>query len=330
MTTRRTPITRRSLLGSAAASAFLSAAPAIAQSGWPDRPIKLIVPYPAGGSTDVLFRILAERMKDKLGQPFVVENRPSASGNTGAEAVFHSAADGYMLLASSGSPLAINGWLYKKLNYEPERFEPIAVMSRIPNVLAVRNDFPARSPQEFIAYTRANPGKVSYASQGVGTASHLTAELFMKLTGARLLHVPYKGTSPALNDIVAGHVDSSFISLSSALELAQGGKLRLLGIATEKRIDALPDIPTLAEAGHPELVTSTWNALSAPPGTPAAIVARLNAAVNETLQDAHVQSRFRELQLTAASGGPAETKAMIAKERRQWGEVVQAAGIQPE
>jgi tripartite-type tricarboxylate transporter receptor subunit TctC len=308
----------------------LAVATASAQTDYPSKPVRIIVNVSPGGGVDTATRIVAQRLSERLGQPFVVENRPSASGNVGAEAVFHSPPDGYLLLSSSGSPLAINGWLYKKLNYEPERFEPIAVMSRIPNVLAVRNDFPARSPQEFIAYTRANPGKVSYASQGVGTASHLTAELFMKLTGARLLHVPYKGTSPALNDIVAGHVDSSFISLSSALELAHGGKLRLLGIATEKRIDALPDIPTLAEAGHPELVTSTWNALSAPPGTPAAIVARLNAAVNETLQDAHVQSRFRELQLTAASGGPAETKAMIAKERRQWGEVVQAAGIQPE
>ena len=309
---------------------MLAVATASAQTDYPSKPVRIIVNVSPGGGVDTATRIVAQRLSERLGQPFVVENRPSASGNVGAEAVFHSPPDGYLLLSSSGSPLAINGWIYKKLSYVPEGFEPIAVMSRIPNALVVRNDFPARSPQELIAYAKANPGKVTYASQGNGTASHLTAELFMKLTGTRLVHVPYKGTSPALNDIIAGHVDCSFIVLSSALELARGGKLRILGVATEARVEALPEVPSLAESVHPDLVSSTWNALSAPPGTPAAIVAKLNAAVNGSLQEAQVQNRFRELQLTAASGGPAETKAMIAKERRQWGEVVQAAGIQPE
>jgi tripartite-type tricarboxylate transporter receptor subunit TctC len=309
---------------------MLAVATASAQTDYPSKPVRIIVNVSPGGGVDTATRIVAQRLSERLGQPFVVENRPSASGNVGAEAVFHSPPDGYLLLSSSGSPLAINGWIYKKLSYVPEGFEPIAVMSRIPNALVVRNDFPARSPQELIAHAKANPGKVTYASQGNGTASHLTAELFMKLTDTRLLHVPYKGTSPALNDIIAGHVDCSFIVLSSALELARGGKLRILGVATEARVEALPEVPSLAESVHPDLVSSTWNALSAPPGTPAAIVAKLNAAVNDSLQEAQVQNRFRELQLTAASGGPAETKAMIAKERRQWGEVVQAAGIQPE
>jgi tripartite-type tricarboxylate transporter receptor subunit TctC len=292
--------------------------------------VRIIVNVSRGGGVDTATRLVAQRLADKLGQPFVVENRPSASGNVGAEVVFHAEPDGYTLLSSSGSPLAINGWIYKKLAYDPAGFEPVGVMSRIPNVLAVRNDLPPKTPQEFIAYAKARPGAVSYASQGAGTASHLTAELFMALTGTKLVHVPYKGTSPALNDLVAGHVDSSFIVLSSANELAQAGKLRILAVTTDKRVDVLPDVPTMAEVGYPKLISSTWNALSAPPRTPADILLKLNAAINEALQDAQVRNRFRELQLITAGGSLAETKALIETERAQWGEVVRAANIQPE
>jgi tripartite-type tricarboxylate transporter receptor subunit TctC len=327
-------LTRGLRAWSTTGSLLLAAVPiAAAQTGvsdYPNRPVRIIVNVAPGGGVDTATRIVAQRLAERMGQPFVVENRPSASGNVGAEAVFHAAPDGYTLLSSSGSPLAINGWIYKKLNYDPAGFEPVAIMSRIPNVLVVRNDFPAATVKDFIDYVKAHPGKVSYASQGSGTASHLTAELFMALTKTSLVHVPYKGTSPALNDLVAGHVDSSFIVLSSAFELAKAGKLRILAVATDKRIDALPDAPTLVESGYPELISSTWNAISAPPRTPAEIVARLNAAINEALQDAQVQGRFRELQLLPAGGSLKETKAVIEKERRQWGEVVEAAGIKPE
>jgi tripartite-type tricarboxylate transporter receptor subunit TctC len=203
-------------------------------------------------------------------------------------------------------------------------------MSRIPNVLAVRNELPAKTPAEFIDYVKAHPGAVSYASQGAGTASHLTAELFMALTGTKMVHVPYKGTGPALNDLVAGHVDSSFIVLSSAYELAQVGKLRILAVTTDKRIDVLPNVPTMAEVGYPKLISSTWNAISAPPRTPSDILLKLNAAINEALQDAQVKNRFRDLQLITAGGTLAETKALIETERLQWGDVVRAAGIKPE
>jgi tripartite-type tricarboxylate transporter receptor subunit TctC len=228
---------------------------AVAQTAdYPNRPVRIIVNVSPGGGVDTATRIVTQRLADRMGQPFVVENRASASGNVGAEAVFHAEPDGYTLLSSSGSPLAINGWIYKKLNYDPAGFEPIAIMSRIPNVLVVRNDFRARTVADFIAEVNAHPGKVSYASQGSGTASHLTAELFMALTKTSLVHVPYKGTSPALNDLVAGHVDCSFIVLSSALELAKAGKLRILAVATDKRVDVLPDVPTMAESGYPDLV----------------------------------------------------------------------------
>jgi tripartite-type tricarboxylate transporter receptor subunit TctC len=316
-----------------AAAGFVAAACSVAVAQTPDypnRPVRIIVNVSPGGGVDTATRIVAQRLADSMGQPFVVENRASASGNVGAEAVFHAEPDGYTLLSSSGSPLAINGWIYKKLNYDPAGFEPIAIMSRIPNVLVVRNDFPARTVAEFIAEVKAHPGKVSYASQGSGTASHLTAELFMALTKTSLVHVPYKGTSPALNDLVAGHVDCSFIVLSSALELAKAGKLRILAVATDKRIDALPDVPTMAESGYPELISSTWNAISAPPKTPAEIVIKLNTAINEALADTQVQARFRELQLITAGGSPATTKTLIEQERQQWGRVVATAGITPE
>lgn len=325
MTTRRWLLVALAGVGLLVASADLRA-----QSSYPSKPVRIIVNVSRGGGVDTATRLVAQRLADKLGQPFVVENRPSASGNVGAEVVFHAEPDGYTLLSSSGSPLAINGWIYKKLAYDPAGFEPVGVMSRIPNVLAVRNDLPPKTPQEFIAYAKARPGAVSYASQGAGTASHLTAELFMALTGTKLVHVPYKGTSPALNDLVAGHVDSSFIVLSSANELAQAGKLRILAVTTDKRVDVLPDVPTMAEVGYPKLISSTWNALSAPPRTPADILLKLNAAINEALQDAQVRNRFRELQLITAGGSLAETKALIETERAQWGEVVRAANIQPE
>ena len=323
--------TRRQLVGLGALAVAISAAPrhAWAQT-YPQKPVKIIVNVSPGGGVDTATRLVAQKLADRLGQPFVVENRPSASGNVGAEVVFHSDPDGYTLLSSSGSPLAINGWIYKKLAYDPAGFEPIGVMSRIPNVLAVRNEFPARTPEEFIAYVRAHPGAVSYASQGAGTASHLTAELFMALTGTKVVHVPYKGTSPALNDLVAGHVDSSFIVLSSANELAQAGKLRILAVTTDKRVDVLPNVPTMAEIGYPKLISSTWNAISAPPRTPSEVLVRLNAAINEALQDPQVRNRFQELQLITAGGSLSETKALIERERLQWGEVVRAAGIQPE
>ena len=242
-------------------------APSAAQSNpdYPSKPVRIIVNVAPGGGVDTATRIIADKLRARLGQPFVVENRPGAGGNIGAEVVFQSEGDGYTLLASSPTPLAINGWLYKKLGFDPAAFEPVALMSRIPNVLVVRPDFPAKSVQEFVAVAKANAGKFSFGSQGIGTASHLTGELFMTLTGTELLHVPYKGnTSGVLTDVVAGHVDLSFIQFSAVHELQQSGKLRVLAVATDKRIHALPDVPTMAEAGYPDIVSETWNAISAP------------------------------------------------------------------
>jgi tripartite-type tricarboxylate transporter receptor subunit TctC len=312
----------------ATAAVLLTAASAAAQSDYPSKPVKIIVNVAPGGGVDTATRIVADKLQARLGQPFVVENRPGAGGNIGAEVVFAAEGDGYTLLASSPSPLAINGWLYKKLNFDPAGFEPVAMMSRIPNVLVVRPGFPAKTVQEFVAYAKANPDKLNYGSQGIGTASHLTGELFMTLTGTRLIHVPYKGnTSGVLTDVIAGHVDLSFIQFSAVHELQQSGKLRVLAVATDKRLESLPDVPTMAEAGLPEVVSETWNAISAPPKTPAPIVGKLNAAINEALREPDVVARFRDLQVLVGGGDAAATRKFVADQRQLWGKVIKAAGV---
>ena len=236
---------------------------------YPNRPIHIVVCVPAGGGVDTVTRIVANGLQEKLGQPVVVENRSGAAGNIGAEAVFTSEPDGYTLLAAQPSPLTVNPLLYKKMSFDPTQFEPVAIMTTVANVLLVRPDFPAKTAQEFIAYAKANPGKINYASQGIGTTSHLTAALFEKVTGTKLVHVPYKGTAPALNDLIAGHVDMIFMELASAIKLHQAGKARILAVATAARVPTLPDVPTLDEAGVKGFESGTWNAIAAPPKTPA-------------------------------------------------------------
>jgi len=299
-------------------------------AGYPSRPVKIIVDVAPGGGVDTATRLVAAKLEQHFGQPFVVENRAGAAGSIGAEVVYTADPDGYTLLASSPSPLAINQWLYKKLSYDPAGFRPIAMMSRIPNVLVVRTNFPARTVQEAIAYLKAHPDKVSFASQGVGTASHLTGAMLMKLTGTSMVHVPYKGTAPILTDIVAGHIDLTVIQVSSASVMHQAGKARILALATDNRLDFLPDIPTLGEVGLP-ISTDTWNSISAPPNTPAAIVARLNSAVNWALKQPDVRQRLHDLKtIVGGDNGPAEAAKFVEDERRQWGELVRAAGLTPQ
>jgi len=294
---------------------------------YPNTPIKIIVSVPAGGGVDTVTRIVAEGLHQRLGQPVVVENRAGAAGNIAAEFVATSEPDGYTLLAAQPAPLTINPLLYKKMNFDPTQFEPVAIMTSIANVLLVRPDFPAKTAQEFIAYAKANPGKINYASQGIGTTSHLTAALFERVTNTKLVHVPYKGTAPALNDIIAGHVDMIFMELASAIKLHEGGRARILAVATTKRIANLPDIPTLDEVGVKGFESGTWNAIAAPPKTPAAIVAKLNKAVNAALKSPEAQAHFAKINLHAAGGTPAEAKAFIQKETVLWGNVIKEAKV---
>jgi tripartite-type tricarboxylate transporter receptor subunit TctC len=317
-----------------AVASLLALSPALAQpdpaADYPNRPVKIIVSVPAGGGVDTATRILAAGLQPLLGQPFVVENRGGAGGNLAAEAVYTADPDGYTLLASQPSPITSNIALYKKLNFDPVALEPVAVMTKFPNLLLVRQDFPAKTAQEFIAYVKANPDKVTFASQGPGTTSHLTTELFARMTGTKMLHVPYRGSAPALNDLVAGHVDFMFMELASAYKLDQGGKARILAVATDKRIDLLPNIPTLIELGLAGFVSDTWNAVSAPPKTPAPIIAKLNRAINDVLGTAETKARLRQLNILAAGGSPQDMAKLKKEETERWSKVIRDAGIAPE
>jgi tripartite-type tricarboxylate transporter receptor subunit TctC len=313
----------------AAAAILLAAAPAAAQSAadYPNKPVRILVTVPAGGGVDTVTRLVTAKMGAKLGQTFVVENRGGAGGNLAAEQVFKSDPDGYQLMASQPAPLTTNATLYKSLSFDPTKFQYVGIMSLIPNVLLVKNDFPAKTAKEFMDYVKANPGKVNYASQGPGTTSHLTAELYNKLTGSKMTHVPYKGTGPALNDLVAGHVDIIFMQLESAIKLHEGKKARILAVTTDKRISQLPDVPTMEEVGIKGLISDTWNAISAPPGTPAPVVAKLNAALNDALKDPELAARFKQLLLTPGGGDVAKTRAFIEDDTKRWSEVIKEANI---
>jgi tripartite-type tricarboxylate transporter receptor subunit TctC len=330
-------MTRYPTLMAAAASllsvSLLTMSTAFAQEpaiDYPNRPVKIVVSVPAGGGVDTVTRIFAAKLEQRLGQPFVIENRGGAGGNIGAQTVYNAEPDGYTLLATQPAPITSNIALYKKLNFDPVALEPVAVMSKFPNVLLVRQEFPAKTVQEFLTYVRANPGKVTFASQGPGTTSHLTAELFSSLTRTKMLHVPYRGTGPALNDLVAGHVDLIFMELSSAVKLNEANKARILAVATDRRLDILPDIPTLVEVGLPDFVSDTWNAISAPPKTPAAVITKLNRTINDIIGDAETKRRFRELHLLAAGGSPEDMARLKRQETERWSKVIRDAGIQPE
>ena len=317
-----------------AAACLFALSTALAQQGpatdYPNRPVKIVVSTAAGGGVDTVTRLFAAGLQQRLGQSFVVENRGGGGGNIGAESVYTADPDGYTLLASQPAPITSNIALYKKLSFDPVALEPVAVMTKFPNVLMVRNGFPAKTAQEFLAYVKANPGKVNYASQGAGTTSHLTAELFNALSGGKIVHVPYRGTGPALNDIVAEHVDLIFMELSLAYKLHEGGKARILAIATDKRIDVLPAIPTMVEAGVPGLISDTWNAVSAPPKTPAAIIAKLNKTMNDIIAEPETRTRFRQLNLIAAGGSPEDMAKLKREETERWSKVIRDAGITPE
>jgi tripartite-type tricarboxylate transporter receptor subunit TctC len=315
----------------AACGCFFVATVAGAQdTGFPEHPIKVWVSVPAGGGVDTVTRIVAAKMGTFLGQPLIVDNKSGAGGSVAADFVYHSDPDGYTLLASQPSPITTNPFLYKSLNYDPTQLAPVAIMSHVTNVLLVRPDFPAKTVQEFIAYAKAHPGTLNYASQGNGTTSHLTAELFQAITHTKLVHVPYKGTAPALNDLIASHVDLMFTELATSLELDKAGKAHILAVTTKQRIAAIPNVPTLEEAGVPGCDSDTWNALTAPPKTPEGVIAKLNDAVNKAMKDPELLDRYKALTLSPGGGTPAELGAFMKAETQRWSEVIRAAGIQPE
>src|SRR5215470_14196728 len=294
---------------------------------YPNRAVKIIVSAPPGGGLDIATRVIADRLAKIFAQPFVVENRPGAGGNLGAEAVAQAEPDGYTLLAAQPAPLTTNVVPYKKLNFDPATFEPLAIMTSIPNTLTVRKNFPARSVAELVAYAKANPGKVTFGSQGVGTTPHLTGELFARVTGTSLTHVPYRGTAQAVNDLVGRNIDMLFFQLDSVREQYRAGKVKMLAVTTPARIASVPEVPTMEEAGVNSFRSDTWNALAAPPKTPGPIVAKLNAAINAALAEAETAEHLRAMSMSPLGGTPEAARALIAQESARWGEVIRAAKI---
>ena len=322
---------RRSAMIVSFGVALLFGAAAIAFApDYPDHPIRVIVSVPAGGGVDTVTRIVTDKMRAELGQPVVVENKPGVSGSLAAETVSKADPDGYTLLASQPAPITTALFLYKSLNYTPADLVPVAIMSHVPNVVLVRKDFPAKTVQELIAYAKANPGKINYASQGVGTTSHTTAELFQFITGTKLTHVPYKGTAPAVNDLLAGNVDLMFNELATSIELHKSGQARILAVTVKDRVPSLPDIPTLEEVGVHGCISDTWHAITAPPKTPPEIVAKLNAAANAAMRDPGLREHFAALSIGPGGGTPAEASAFVKEETQRWGDVIRKAGIEPE
>ena len=314
---------------SAVALSFMAAlATAIAHAeGYPARLIKMVVPFPAGGTADVMPRVIAEWLSRKWGQTVIVENHTGAGGNIGAEVVAKSEPDGYTLLASPPPPLVINQSLYPHLEFDPQQFVPIVVMARVPNALVVNPDkIAANNIKDFIAYALANPDKITDATQGNGTTSQLTSEMFQMMAHVKLQNVPYRGSAPALNDLVAGSVDCMFDNLGVSLQLVKAGRLKLIAVASPQRMTGLPDVPAIAET-LPGFESVTWYAVVAPPLTPAAIIERVNADINRALHDSEVRKRLTDLSAEPVGGTPQETAKYLKQEAERWMNVITAAHV---
>ncbi|KQR37877.1 tripartite tricarboxylate transporter substrate binding protein [Acidovorax sp. Leaf160] len=320
---------RRQLLQSALALAGASAAPwAFAQSDYPHQPIRWVVPYPAGGGTDVLARTVAEALRGPLGQQIVVDNRPGASTNIGAQLVATAKPDGYTLMSADNALLAFNEHLFSKLPFHPEKdFTYIGGLSRFPLALVVNPAFEAKTLKDFLAYARANPGKLNYASPGNGSPHHLAMEMFKHRTKTFLTHIPYRGAAPALQDVMGGQVPCMFLDLAAGLPVIQAGKVRALAIGAAQRVAALPDVPTLAEAGVPDTEVYAFQGVVAPAGLPAPITQRLNAEINRALAAPDVVRRMKDFGMEALPGTPEQFRAMARAESKRWGEIIRAAGV---
>lgn len=306
----------------ALAAAVIS--PALAQD-YPNKPVRLIVPFGAGGPTDIIARIMAEHLSQRLGQPVVVEARPGAGGNIGTQAVINSPPDGYTLLVVSHAN-AINASLYRNLPFNfLESIEPISGILGVPNMLVVTPSFPANSVAEFIAYARAHPGKVNFASTGIGTSAHLAGELFKSMTGVTMVHVPYRGSGAALADLMAGTVHAFFDLVPASIGHVRAGKLRVLGVTARQRLDVLPDVPTVAET-VPGFEMGGWFGIGAPKGTPPAVVERLNREINAGLEDPKIKARYAEFNAILMPGPVAEFRKFVAAETEKWARVVEFSG----
>ena len=307
--------------------AVLAANIAIAQTAFPTHAVRFVVPFPAGGTNDVLARIVGDKLSAKWGQPVVIENKTGAGGNIGADTAYHADPDGYTLLVSPPGPLAVNQSLYRQLSYKPQEFIPLTLIAASPNLVIVRKELPVNSVKELIDYIKANPGKVSFGTQGNGATPHLTAMMFMAMTGTQMVHVPYRGENLVLNDMIGGHVDIFFGNIASSLTQYRAGRVKVLAIANTHRSALVPEIPTTAEAGLAGLVSTSWFALAAPPKTPAALTAEIASAAIDALNRDDVKARIRAVEMEPLGGSSAQAAAFIADEAQRWGEVIRKNNI---
>ena len=303
------------------------AAGSVMAQQYPTRPIRVIVPFPAGGSADLMPRIFGEKLTAKWGQPVVVDNRPGAAGNIGAEIVYKAEPDGYTLLSAPPPPLVINHNLYPKLGYDPLRFVTVSVMAAIPNVLLVHPKVAATTVQELIAHARPNPDRLNYSSQGSGTTSHLTTEMFKTMAGGlKITHIPYKGTAPALAALLSGEVNLMFDNLGVSLPHARAGRLRALAVCSERRVAALPAVPAMVEI-FPGFVSIAWFGVVAPPKTPPKIAATLSEAIREALALPDVGKRLAELSAEPVGSTPSEMAAFMKQDAERWRKVIVSSGV---
>jgi tripartite-type tricarboxylate transporter receptor subunit TctC len=315
---------------SCASVAICAVAVAASAADYPVRTVKVIVPFPAGGTADLMPRIVFEFLSRKWGQSVVIENKAGAGGNVGAEAAFHAEPDGYTLFASPAPPFVINQNLYRRLGYDPAAFMPISVMGTVPTGLVVSpGKVSATTLTSFIAYARANPGKITSATQGNGTTSHLTSAMFQMMAKVEFIHVPYRGTAPALQGLLAGDCDIIFDNLGVSLPLVRSGQLRLLGVATEQRMAALPDVPAIAET-LPGFTSAAWFAVAAPPKTPRDIVNKISADIAEAVRSPDIRKRFDDLSAEPVGSDPDAMASFMREETARWGAVIKAADVKLE
>ena len=305
---------------------FAFAVNAYGQDAWPTRPVRMILPFPPGGGTDILGRLIAERLSASIGQPVVTENRGGAGGNVGAEAAARSAPDGYTIVLVAPS-LAISPTLYSKINYDPVKdFAPISLVATVPNVMVTQPSLPGQL-QEFVAVAKAKPGALNFGSGGAGTSNHLAGELFNIVTGTKLVHVPYKGVNLAMQDVLAGNVHLVFIGIPAAAPHIKAGKLRALAIVAPQRSSALPDVPTVAEAGLKDFEVTTWYGILAPAGTPQPVVRRLNAELVKVMHAPEMKEKLTATGTEPITSTPEEFAAYIKREIAKWGDVIRKAGV---
>ena len=328
----RFPSRRSVILGGAAA---LGTLPLIGRSAsaaeWPTKPVKFVVPFAAGGTTDILARLVAQKMSEEYGQQFIVENKTGAGGNIAADFVSKADGDGYTFLVGTPGTHAINKFVFKNMTYDQVKdFSSVIIIAKVPNLMSVTNSLPAKSVQEFIALAKAKPDEYFYGTPGLGSTAHLSTELFKSMTGVKLTHVPFRGSAPALTDLIGGRVHVMIDNLPAAQPFAESNQIRPLAVSTAKRWEPMKDIPTIAEAGVPGYDAASWFTITSPAKTSKEITTKLNASVDKYIKSEEGKARLIKLGADPVGGSPAEMDAFVASETEKWGKVAQFAGIKPE